>query len=63
MYENRGSAKMSFLEIIMISVGLAMDAFAVSVGKGLSITNMKFIHIIMGGMHFGVLVHTQVILL
>ena len=53
MYENRGSAKMSFLEIIMISVGLAMDAFAVSVGKGLSITNMKFIHGVIVGGYFG----------
>ena len=31
--------------------------------KTYPLTNMMFIHIIMGGMHFGVLVHTQVILL
>ncbi|MDO4379170.1 MAG: manganese efflux pump, partial [Erysipelotrichia bacterium] len=44
---------MSFLEIIMISVGLAMDAFAVSVGKGLSVTNLKFIHGVIVGGYFG----------
>lgn len=44
---------MSFLEIVMISIGLAMDAFAVAVGKGLSITNMKFVHGAIIGGYFG----------
>lgn len=30
---------MSFIELMMIAVGLSMDAFAVSICKGLSIKN------------------------
>ena len=44
---------MSLLEIIMIGIGLSMDAFAVSVGKGLSIKDMKFIHGVIVGAYFG----------
>ena len=33
---------MNLLEIILIGIGLAMDAFAVSICKGLSIKNIRF---------------------
>ncbi len=32
---------MSFLEIILLSIGLAMDAFGVAVGKGLTLTDKE----------------------
>lgn len=45
---------MQFLEIVMIAIGLAMDAFAVSICKSLSIkkTNIKSIVII--ALYFGI---------
>ncbi len=44
---------MLFLEIILLSVGLAADAFAVSVCKGLSVVQMKPKHAIICGVYFG----------
>ena len=35
---------MSFLDLFVIAVGLSMDAFAVSVCKGLSVRQLKFSH-------------------
>lgn len=45
---------MSFLELCIISVGLAMDAFAVSICKGLSVKKLKFKHMLIVGGYFGV---------
>jgi len=36
--------KMSELEILLVSIGLAMDAFAVSICKGLSMKKMNWKH-------------------
>ncbi len=44
---------MGILEIILVSVGLAMDAFAVSVCKGLSIRKLDFKKIGIVGGYFG----------
>jgi putative Mn2+ efflux pump MntP len=44
---------MGLLEIILIAVGLSMDAFAVSVSLGLSAQNIKFRQIIIPGLYFG----------
>jgi len=44
---------MGFVEVIMIAVGLAMDAFAVSVCKGLSMTKVKLSHAVVVGLWFG----------
>lgn len=44
---------MSFLEILLISIGLAMDAFAVSVCKGLAMTKMSWKKAIIIGLYFG----------
>lgn len=44
---------MSILEIILISIGLAMDAFAVAISKGLSMSKMMFIHVVIIGGYFG----------
>lgn len=44
---------MEFLEIILLSVGLAADAFAVSVCKGLSVIQMKPKHALICGIYFG----------
>lgn len=44
---------MHFLEIILLSIGLAADAFAVSVCKGLSVIQMKPKHALICGVYFG----------
>ena len=44
---------MGALEILLISVGLAMDAFAVSVCKGLAMKKMEFKKAVIIGAWFG----------
>ena len=44
---------MGVLELILIAVGLAMDAFAVSVCKGLSMSKMEWKKAIVIGLYFG----------
>lgn len=44
---------MGVLEIIIISIGLAMDAFAVSVCKGLAMKKIDFKKMIIIGLYFG----------
>lgn len=44
---------MSILEIIILSVALAMDAFAVSICKGLSVKEIKTKHMLLAGIWFG----------
>ena len=44
---------MSFLELLMIAVGLSMDAFAVSVCKGLSVRRLQVRHALLAGLYFG----------
>ena len=45
---------MGILEIFLIAVGLAMDAFAVSVCKGLSMKKMNWNKAIIVGLYFGI---------
>lgn len=45
---------MSFLEILLISIGLAMDAFAVSICKGLAMTKMNWKKAVIIGLYFGI---------
>lgn len=45
---------MTVLELILIAIGLAMDAFAVSVCKGLSMKKMKWKNACIIGGYFGV---------
>lgn len=44
---------MTLLELFIIAVGLSMDAFAVSVCKGLSLQRMRWKHAILAGVYFG----------
>ena len=44
---------MSPLELLIIAIGLSMDAFAVSTGKGLSVTKIKLSHALKVGLWFG----------
>lgn len=44
---------MNLIEIILVSIGLAMDAFAVSVCKGLSIRKVNLNKIVIIGGYFG----------
>lgn len=45
---------MNLFEIILLSVGLASDAFAVSICKGLSIYKINFKHMVIIGLWFGI---------
>lgn len=44
---------MSFLELLVLAVGLSMDAFAVSVCKGLATKQVRWTHILCAGAWFG----------
>ena len=44
---------MGFLELFFIAVGLAMDAFAVSICKGLSVPKLQAKHCLICGVYFG----------
>jgi putative Mn2+ efflux pump MntP len=44
---------MGVIELLLISVGLAMDAFAVSVGKGMTLTQVRPRHALTAGAWFG----------
>ena len=44
---------MGLLELFLIAVGLSMDAFAVSVCKGLSVSRVRPRHALLAGLYFG----------
>lgn len=44
---------MNIVELLLIAVGLSMDAFAVSICKGLSVPKVKIKHFIITGLWFG----------
>lgn len=44
---------MGIVELILISIGLAMDAFAVSICKGIKMTSRKIWHVIVIAFFFG----------
>lgn len=44
---------MGFIELFIIAIGLSMDAFAVSIGKGLSVRKIQFNHSLSVGLWFG----------
>lgn len=44
---------MKFIELFLIALSLAMDAFAVSIGKGLSLKRVRPRHAISAGLWFG----------
>ena len=44
---------MGLIELLLISVGLAMDAFAVSVGKGMTLKSVRPRHALTAGVWFG----------
>ena len=44
---------MRLIELFILAVGLSMDAFAVSVCKGLSVRTLKMRHILLCGVWFG----------
>ena len=45
---------MTLWELFVIAVGLSMDAFAVSVCKGLSVRRCTFRHMVICGLYFGI---------
>ena len=45
---------MSIGELVLLAIGLAMDAFAVSVCKGLAIRQIRFGHALTVGLYFGI---------
>lgn len=44
---------MGLIELFFVAVGLSMDAFAVSICKGLSLSKIKFKHMCIAGLWFG----------
>lgn len=44
---------MNLIELLLIAVGLSMDAFAVSIGKGLTVAQLKPRHSLTVGLWFG----------
>ena len=44
---------MNFLELMIIAIGVSMDAFAISICKGLSVEKLKHKHLIITGIWFG----------
>lgn len=44
---------MSLFELFLIAVGLSMDAFAVSICKGLSVKKLEVKHALLVGLYFG----------
>ena len=44
---------MGFIELIILSIGLAMDAFAVAICKGLSMSKMNWKKASIIGLYFG----------
>ncbi len=44
---------MGLIELLLIAVGLSMDAFAVSVCKGLSVKELRPGHALLAGLYFG----------
>ncbi len=44
---------MSLFELFVIAIGLSMDAFAVSVCKGLSVGKVQVKHVLTAGIYFG----------
>lgn len=44
---------MKIWDLLVLAIGLSMDAFAVSVCKGLSVSKLKLKHMIIAGAYFG----------
>ena len=44
---------MTLTELLIIAIGLSMDAFAVSIGKGLSLRSVRLRHYLLAGLWFG----------
>lgn len=44
---------MGIMELLLIAIGLAMDAFAVSVGKGITLKRVRLSHALTAGVWFG----------
>lgn len=44
---------MTLLDLFLIGIGLSMDAFAVSICKGLSVRRMRLSHALLCGIYFG----------
>ena len=44
---------MGLIELFLIAVSLSMDAFAVSVCKGLSVSKVNLKHALTAGLYFG----------
>lgn len=45
---------MGIIELVILSIGLAMDAFAVAICKGLAMTKMKWKNGVIIGLYFGI---------
>ena len=53
-YKNTGGQKMGIWELLLIAVGLSMDAFAVSVCRGLTMKRANLKKALIVGLYFGI---------
>lgn len=54
-YNPLGSGEnMNLIELLLVSIGLAMDAFAVAICKGLSVKKLALKHPVVIGLYFGI---------
>ena len=44
---------MNFLELLIVAVGVSMDAFAIAICKGLSVRQLRWKHMVITGLWFG----------
>ena len=52
-YKRRVAGKMDFIELLVLAIGLSMDAFAISICKGLSVEKLEKKHMVITGLWFG----------
>ena len=52
-YIRKGGKRMSLIELFLLAVGLSMDAFAVSICKGLSMQKLDVKKMVIVGLYFG----------
>jgi putative Mn2+ efflux pump MntP len=50
---SRGDRKMNPVELLLLAVGLSMDAFAIAMCKGLSVKELETKHLLLAGLWFG----------
>lgn len=51
--KQKGCTEKEFAELLILAIGLSMDAFAISICKGLSVEKLEKKHMVITGLWFG----------